>query len=147
MALLNPEGNAISLILWLVIDFNTILKKSDGGPGKAVEAVIQTEQEWKTCVARCQSVTHTRLDAEAINFPEETVVAVAMGESHEAGVWGESQRAGVLSATRSGDQMSVGYTVIEADQQQEQLRSRVHIIRTWKASKVSFQKTKIAEGV
>jgi hypothetical protein len=136
----------MSLILLLAIDFHTILKQSEGGPPKLAEAVVQTEREWAAFVETCSPEIRKRLQAEAIDFAKETVVAVALGENHDAGGWGERKTDGILKVTRSGDELTVAYTVIETDTQQERARYPVHIIRTRKARKISFQKTMIAEG-
>jgi hypothetical protein len=136
----------MSLILLIAINFRTILKQSDGGPSKPAEVVIQTERDWSAFLATCPPSTRTKLKAEAIKFAEETVVAVALGENHDAAGWGEDKRAGILRTDWSGDDLDVAYSVVETDTQQDRARYPIHVIRTRKARKVSFHKTVIAEG-
>lgn len=123
--------------------FKTVMRKDGGGPKKAIEAVIRSENEWKAFVGTVSSESHRILLAkEKFNFETEVVVAVARGGSESVPTTAD----GVTKVTVDGEKATVEWTVIESDQRESEKSYPFHVIKLPKVKDIKFKKTKKAVG-
>lgn len=126
-----------------VPNFETILKRFDGGPEKSEETAIQSEAEWARFIDRCPSEsTRTKLRAQQVDFEKETVLAVAMGKNSSIlGHPDYEKQAGVQRVGAADGKLVVEYCNVHSDHQDTRDRYPLHVVKVPKAKVVSFKKS------
>src|SRR5689334_12706574 len=94
------------------LSFETVVKQFDGGPEKAGETVIRTEEEWSKFIETCSSESlRKELREQTIDFDKATIVAVAVGaNSSILGHEDYEKQAGVQRVRTKDGATVVSYT-------------------------------------